>query len=332
MLNSLSLLSNARDVRVLSDPFALADAINQRRDPLGPQGLIALVEGVKDSIEEFLSSLHEDAASAQAASLSLLAVDPINAVVHRPDVGPDSQVRAMFLAAIRQIKLKGTNVLFVAEESASRSDDLAYIENVVDTVVHLSAQHTHGFTPRHIEVQKSRQQRETRGFHVYSINPGEGIHVYPSSLAVDARIFNRRVTMPNEDTLTRFGFDAVDAILGDKALYRGDVIVLRGATGSFKTELGITFLLNADRIGRDAETQDAVPVSLLVAARDTNESLRHKIESDWVDKYYKAGMPRGNKLKDDVVICPLPLVNCHPGLVFQELDRQFAAAAERGAR
>jgi KaiC/GvpD/RAD55 family RecA-like ATPase len=334
ILASLNLLKNARDVRVLSDPDTLAGAINDRRAsaPRVP-GLIGLIEGVKDSIPEFLSSLLEDAASAEAASLSLLAVDPINAVVHRPDSADAAHVRSVFLSAIERIKGRGTNVLFVAEENTSRSDELAYIENVVDTVIHLSEQHTHGFTRRHVEVQKSRQQRENRGLHVYEINPGEGIHIYPSSVAIAARINHRRVTMPGPATVTRFGLREVDDILGEAALYRGDVIAFRGATGSYKTELGITFLLNADRIITDAEPQDATPVSLLVAARDTKESLQHKLNSEWVQYYYRAETPRGNKPREGgIVLCPLPLGNVHPGLVFQELEREFAAAAERGER
>jgi hypothetical protein len=74
--------------------------------------------------------------------------------------------------------------------------------------------------------------------------PGHGIRIYPSPAAVDARIRPRSVLRP--DHPVPFGLPSLDEVLGNDAIAQGDVIVLHGVGASFKSPLGMIFLMHAD--------------------------------------------------------------------------------------
>jgi KaiC/GvpD/RAD55 family RecA-like ATPase len=330
MMESVGILPDVARAAVITNPQQLGTLVGQAAQ-VGA-GILGIVDGRKDSASAFFDALEVDSESAASATLSLVAVDPINAIQNLHSATGGAAIRAKFLQTLSKVKADGTNVLFVVEETAERPANVFFEENIVDTVIRLSDQHAHGYSRRQFEIQKSRLQRECRGEHVYGISSESGFYIYPSAAAVDSRIQRRRIREPNQKNVIRFGVPEMDHVLGENAFYLGDVIAFRGSTGSYKTYLGILFLLNVDL--HRPETPGYSPrKSLLVAARDSEVSLRKQLRSDWVRKFRSRmqGHPLKSIDKGDIEICSLPVSYVEPGLVLQRIEAEFDKALREGA-
>jgi KaiC/GvpD/RAD55 family RecA-like ATPase len=288
MLDSIGAIEGLSDVEVVTDGATFGRKLAHANRDIYSPGLLAVLDGINDSTEDFLSSLELDSQVSRQAALSLIVVDPINAVHRLQSSTANQELRADFVHAIQKVKAQGTNILFVAEEDTEHPAAALFEENIVDTVIRLSEARSHGYSRRSFEVQKSRLQRECRGLHWYSIRSGEGIHIYPSSAAVYNRIRRRRIPLPGTvGGRNAFGLPEFDDVLGADAFYRGDVIAFSGSTGSLKTQLGFSFLLNGDfKPGRDKMDEHAHK-SLLVAAREPAESLHFQLTAPWAANYLK---------------------------------------------
>jgi KaiC/GvpD/RAD55 family RecA-like ATPase len=281
------------------------------------RGALIILSGEKRGYEDFLSALKQSAAGARGYRLRLLIADPINSVV-RGNQNSVAELRTQMMESLETIENAGTNVLFVAEEGTRESGELLFEQNIADTVMHLSLRERFGYVHRIFEITKSRLQREHRGEHPFSILPGSGVHIYPSPAAITARIRPRQVRPPENTDV--FGLRSLDAVLGKDALAKGDVVVLQGASGSFKTPLGLIFLLYSDP--REGEG-DRRYCSLLVEARDDEETARHLLD-DVVRKYTRTRTGQPNE--KEVRICTLPKGHVHPGVIIQRIEEQFARA------
>src|SRR5207302_6775355 len=102
--------------------------------------------------------------------------------------------------------------LLVAEASSDSAGDLSFEQNISDTVIRLFLDTRQGYTQRYFEIMKSRFQREQRGEHPFSIWAGAGIHIFPSSAAIGARIRTRKI--PPVGKSLKFGLQSLDDILG----------------------------------------------------------------------------------------------------------------------
>lgn len=321
-LRSMGALDDALGLSVVTTPYDLEDHTQRQRSSTDTRGVLALLDAPKESHEIFLSSLENDASNLNGFPLRLVAMDPLNSVFRERGDGNYAKLRAEFFDSIVKLKDQGTNVLFVSEEGGDEGLETYFEENVVDTVIRLSESHAHGYSIRQIEVQKSRLQREQRGKHPYSIKPGDGFHVYPSSAAVSAHNRRRNITPP--DSPTDFGLETLDAALGPGAMHVGDVVAFRGPTGSLKTQLGLVFLCSYDR----PELGIANRRSLLVAARDSREALRFQLEAQYLKRFRqeqkKAHVP--TKPNDAIDVCDLPLGHIQPGYVLQTIESRFRMA------
>jgi KaiC/GvpD/RAD55 family RecA-like ATPase len=291
-------------------------------NPPQDRGVLILLKTIKDSYADFLYAFKENAERMSRPtpgrqSLRLLVADPVNCIsrVNETDL---VKLRAETRKAIEDVKRLGTNVMFVAEETSGHefftydsatSGTPAFEENIADTVIRLSCKKGFDYTQRYFEITKSRFQREQRGEHPFSIIPGEGIHIVPSSAAINARIKLRGGHTSGK--FVKFGVHALEKELGEDAIEIGNVIVLQGQSGCFKTELGIKFLMETDGEIDAGLTAN----SLFISAR--NEGYK-------VTRLNGQGKPiRTISLESGFV---------HPGSVFDAIDRElFDARIEKCA-
>jgi KaiC/GvpD/RAD55 family RecA-like ATPase len=316
--------------------------------------LIFLGREAKSSRTTFFDLLKEAAQaikeSQRAYPLGLIIVDPITAIhddlypsrLQRRDSGLENvgqirtspeQRRSQLLEVLQEVSSQGINIWLIAEEFAKNKLDLSYEESIADTVIRLYAEERFNYTPRYISVTKSRLQREQRGKHPFSIVSAEGIAVALSSAAVSARIRPRSLQVGSKRV--RFGVKGLDEILGTDGISAGDVIVIQGPEGSFRTLLGTRFLLYSDQmppISAKSNKKGNVRVhgakryrSLLINARDDEMTTRHHLIND-----YGGLMLNAPKQPSDIRVLNLARGYVQPGLVFRAVEQQVASVRSAG--
>lgn len=287
------------------------------------RGLLVIVGGANSDISLLLQQLEADSETISSVDLTLLCVDPLSSVKFSSDESSPEDRRQQLYSALDSLKRRGTNILMIAEDGPDVDKEAWLEENIFDTVIRTSESHDHGSSRRFLEVQKSRLQREQRGRHAYELVPGQGFRIYPSSAAVDAKIANRKILHPGEQSQVDFGLNKLNRLLKDKGLVQGDVIALRGDTGSLKTQLGLTFLTLRDKQWAGRST------SLLIAARESSEALEFQLRQPWYNSTKLALQRAGKQTKefDDFIIHSLPLGHILPGQIFSVLESSFDEAA-----
>jgi ABC-type glycerol-3-phosphate transport system substrate-binding protein len=92
----------------------------------------------------------------------------------------------------------------------------------------------------------------------------------------------------------------------------GDVLVMRGPAGSFKTELGLYFLF-----GSDHHRGTATSSSLFVAARDNEYTIQDTL---------RRNTPSSSNLAKPIRICALPKGYVDPGYILRTIEKEFDRA------
>jgi KaiC/GvpD/RAD55 family RecA-like ATPase len=308
-VGSVCALPSSEVVEIATDS-GKASHVLERHVP-GRGGLV-LINPLKDSFRDFLETFKRDLQEMQRYPLRLVVVDAVTAIPREQE--EQSKVRGETLDLLQEAKRSGTNIWLLAEEGG---DKLQHYENISDTVIRLSGEAVLPYSQRYFEIAKSRFQREQRGKHPFSILPGSGMNIFPSTAAVSARIQPRSVRPP--DTPISFGLPALDEILGTDALCSGDVIVLQGPTGTFKTPLGMLFMLALDKPGggfaKDRETQ-----SLLVSAQEDPSTIRQLLH-DKVRNHRTHGKRTG-----DIRLCSISGGYVKPGYILHRIEEELLAA------
>ena len=134
-----------------------------------------------------------------------------------------------------------------------------------------------------------------------------------------SRLKTRSVRPPEKKI--QFGVPSLDAILGD-GLYAGDVIVLQGPGGCSKTPVALSFLLGTDWENRSDKSNT---LSLLVSARDNEETVRHILRQLRPADDQGSG-PAAPRRPDQVRIAALEGGYIKPGYILQRIDSEFLAA------
>lgn len=319
-LESVNALPKDGTVVVVTDAHSLNRALAEKTD----KGLLIILNSMRDSYDDFLTELLENANKLRPYVLRLLVVDPVNSIMktERKDA---TELRAQTLDVINQVERMGTNVLLVAEDEVGSRREFSFEEKIADTVIRLSIDTRHHYAQRYFEITKSRLQREQRGEHPFSIVPGVGINIFPSAASVRARI-RARGFRPMR-TAVEFGHSDLDYFMGKEAIFGGDVVVFHGPGGALKRELGLLFLLKADmRDTVDTNTQ-LRPLSLLVSARDDEFTYQHMLEQNFLSR--KSKWPKS--LNDrGIRICSLPSGYVNPGYILQRLERELSLARAEG--
>jgi KaiC/GvpD/RAD55 family RecA-like ATPase len=291
------------------------------------RGALIILRTDKHDLEAVLERLVSHARDAEPWPLRLLMLDPLNSIV-QDRTAPASALRSQLSTKLAEITKSGANVLLVAERAAvapnEAEDEITQLAtNVSDTVIDLTRA-DQGYSQRYIEIVKSRFQREARGRHPFSIRSGRGVAVLPSPAAVAARIRTRRVR--DIRVPEKFGWKALDrGLLGGTPLFPSDVVVLRGADGTFKTHIGLMFLLQNRTLKPSDGRRRA---SLLFLTREHKVSIERLLESRLLRRARKDGQEHAKKEKD-VVIVELTSGFVQSGYILQVIEEQFDKAARR---
>lgn len=315
-LESMGVLPKDDSVVIVTDVASAREQLEKKKDDVG---VLIIVSTIKDSYNDFLKALNDNARRIERHPLRLICIDPFSAITRDPLEG-SSQLRHDTTRAIDQIKQSGTNIVMVVEEDKDSLGDSSFEENIADTVIRLSVKTGHDYSQRFFEVTKSRLQREQPGEHPFAILPGAGITIYPSSAVV--RVKSRARSLPDPNSLTQFGLPSLDNVLGEGAISCGDVICLHGhgQWNSHKLLLGMYFLLGADKKSDTAHVR-----SLLLVAHDNEASLRHTLNQDYIRRY-----PNAIKRVRDIRISSLRRGNIHPGYVIQRIEDELIRARQEG--
>lgn len=283
------------------------------------RGAIIFLRPSGDGLGEFVDDFSATIRSMlkyESYPLRLAIVDPMNAIVREAPVG---KLRSQTFRMLEEAKTGGVNIWLIAEDAATaQSGEVVYEQNIADTVINLFVEERSGYSQRYFQITKSRFQREQRGKHPFSIVPGQGISIFPSAAAVSARIRPRTIRAPI--TPTQFGLPSLDTILGPGAIHAGDVIVLQGPSGCFKTPVGLYFLFGADeRKGGFAANRRTA--SLLIAARDNLATITDTLKRH--QTYHAA--PSRTKAQD-LRVTPAGSVYVKPGQILQQIEKELVEA------
>ncbi len=235
---------------------------------------VLLSRGTQETYKAVFQEVVEVASAVETDVVRVVVIDPLNAIIDDVDAS-DPKSREAVLSFIDEARARGINIIVTAESQEFHHDGrVETFEKLADVVVRLSRTDASlSYSQRFIEVVKSRMQREQRGLHPYSIRSGSGIHVYPASPAIAARLRNRQVRVADERS--HFGWRPIDAVLGPDAILRGDVMVFRGTQGTLKTELAAAFALSYEKV---SETQRGRSCSVFVPLKDHHGVLRRLLD------------------------------------------------------
>jgi KaiC/GvpD/RAD55 family RecA-like ATPase len=261
--------------------------------------------------------LRDNARMALEFDLVLVVVDPINSVCRNSDseFASDSKARALILRELDPIKRAGCNVLIVQEDRGTPGDaERDFEKYIADTVIHTTIEQVRDYSQRYLEITKSRFQREQRGKHAFSIVPGVGLRVFPSSASVNARVRRRDLTVPAIEVSS--GLQAVDRIIGPHGLSRGDVLVYEGSRDCPLHDVGTMFL--------GGTTDRSAGIALYVSIGRSKARVQAIVKL--VSSRNRAHWRRSNPIQ----IVSLPVGHVNPGLVLQVIERAFDNSRAEG--
>lgn len=289
----------------------------------GSPGLLMILSFRRDERDDLLGNLKRYTDANSYHTLRLICVDPINTMEAEPP-------RSEMLNKLAEIKAGGSNVVLLSEEDNSGKGECTFEENIADTVIRLTVDHSrHDYSQRYIEITKSRLQREQRGRHPFSIKPGRGIGVFPTSAAVRARNWMRsrsRLTMKG-----CFGLDSLDHILGPSpTINAGNLLVLAGPLGSYQCQLGLLFLeahdgdVDPSYDTNEMETYQSKKLSIFVTSHYDDSQVQDLRTQTLLQN---TGTAVGSK---EIWTCTLRGGFVNSGVVFQQLATLLDEATRAG--
>jgi KaiC/GvpD/RAD55 family RecA-like ATPase len=250
-----------------------------------------------------------------------LASEPIETDNHKT-----KSLRQSLFFGIDRCTQSGTNLLLLEEQNDSSAEsNFCDIRNLADCVIRLSVDSpslasSHGYARRNIEILKSRFQRDQRGKHIFSITPPNGIHVVPSVASVKARVGARRLETGSRRG--KFGLENLDKILKVESPAAGEVNVVRGDPGTFKSAISTAFLNGV--VAEFGESSDrSKPVTGLFVSMRMGERRFLKALSTVAD-LTKQSLP------DHLRVCQLPNAFVTSGEIMRLIEEQFKKAISEG--
>ena len=328
----------AQDIRVITQaPEAISFAADSRKPDEGALLILGLADVSQQDVWNYLE-LHSKLSESKrdSFSLRLAVIDSLSAVCHRPMANkPDKEGEPVkqFPAAdafslrrdvnkgLEQCTVDGMNVLLLDELTDQASENnYSLVRNLADCVIELTvdspiAYASHGYARRHIEILNSRFQRDQRGRHSFSIAAPDGIVVTPSPPAVNARISSRRrETRRHPEGI---GLKALDQILAAETLHSGELNVVLGKAGTFKTELGAAFLsaLRQTEPKLEGSRRVGMFVTMRMGASDFEKAFNSVYS-------YKPN----ESLKDCVRVCRIPSGFVTPGEILKRIESEISDA------
>lgn len=276
LLSSLGLHGPKDGFYTATDTDSTFDFLSQ----LGKQesGLIAFLTLDRESLPKALKQVEQFCRRVKEKihrnRVLLAVIDPINSLLltgdhHKQklcgetgavDVAESKRfsLREDLLSCLEALNTTGFNTLNCLEQSNGQS--YLQVEAVSDTVINLDKS-SNGGGSRTLSVTKSRRQREFSGTHDFRIDSKYGIVVYPNLSSIAAVDRKRRHDCKQKTpwaidstAYSTFGLESFDTVLrketrrrkksplfGKGSIGRGDIILLQGPLGTFKTHLALSF-------------------------------------------------------------------------------------------
>jgi KaiC/GvpD/RAD55 family RecA-like ATPase len=188
----------------------------------------------------------------------LVVLDSVSA--SRGPQGAGDEWRHFLHETTALLHARGYVVVYLVE--ADRAGDHAVEEFLADVDIRLQTrgQHDYPYTFRVLEITKSRRQASHRGEHVFSIDTGDGMQVFPSSGAVLSvrRRRESRLRYAETPALIDPGIPDFATFLGSPTRpgphdgtvswwMQGSVTALIGPRGTHKSSLAAAFCMTLDR-------------------------------------------------------------------------------------
>lgn len=323
-----------RGVRIITNVHEAVRFLTMRPRDKASSGaliLLSLREADSNNLWELLESHSEFGTEPERpVPLRLVVVDSLNAIA-QPDPrdlpeASSSNIRYTLTHGLDKVTEGGMNVILLEEQSDQAPNaDYRFVHNIADLVVELSIESpevgtARGYARRYIQILKSRYQRDQRGRHSFSIRPPIGPHVSPSTAAVRARVASRR----REARIIPggFGLTAIDEILGYRDHRAGELTVIKGDQGTFKSPLAAAFLLAGSS---DPRSGCKSGISLMLTMRYTQQQLLDLLESvadsETLNAYRAAPW---------IKICHLPIGFVTPGDILQLLKSEIDTSYQDG--
>lgn len=236
-------------------------------------------------------------------------------------------IRRSLYNGLKKCTRDGMNLLLLEEHSGTpNAGDYSNFRNLADCVIELTIDSpdklsSHGYARRNIEILKSRFQRDQRGRHIFSISPPYGLRVVPSVPAFKARVGSRRLETGRRAGM--FGIKELDRILQVQKLSAGEVNVVRGDPGTFKTSISAAFL---NEVTKEVEAQHrpsefpltGLFVSMRMGTQDFTKTLATVANSNC------------DALPDHIRVCQLPNAFITPGEILSLIEQQLRKANDDG--
>lgn len=337
LLSALGKTHSSRRFHVVMDINRLVEY--QRSKSSGSLGMLALLSLHRDQVDSGLTTLLNfcriivDTGEKRDEKV-VVAIDPLNSMLlsatrnssieQAPvvDVSTQSSItpeverfafRDRLLAFYDSCADLGVNT--IASVESDQTQAVNQIRSLADTAIDLTYENRNGMFSRNLIVSKSRRQRECSGMHSFDITSTRGIRVFPNLASVAAADRKRQLNNSAHKLRSAFGLHSLDLLLDptetdsvslrcSDALTEGDIVLVRGPVGTFKTHLALTFLhwFSHDFVSRrltrarefkrksDFIYDERMPVGLVVSMRvaDVGTRSRHPV--------YRATISNRNRL------------------------------------
>ena len=303
----------------INQTSAIFEEINDKNH----HGALIFLYPQNDNLNVLFKTIQASASSFDKNKLNLFIIDSINCV--EKEKGWDKlKTRNRTVKFINSIKESNKNILIIAEiyKKLNLDNDhnlFSFLENISDTHIDLTIKKDHNYAQRYIEIRKSRMQREQRGEHAFSINSRKGFHIYPSSASVGARIRNKLVYNIKSDendgysNIIKFGLFDIDSII-NHSVFPKEMIVFKGPTGSYKTILGLCFLLTN-------ENKKENVVSLWFDVNQITQSSKKSLISDSLAMLKNQRTPTNTLPEDNVIFYSLARGYINSGYILQVIEK-----------
>lgn len=187
---------------------------------------------------------------------------------------------------VETLQRQGVTAMLTREVPSSevaRSAEFSHEQFICDTILTLRNVPRGRSNTRSIEVAKSRGQDFITGRHTLRIEAERGVRVYQRAQA-------RPRAMPEQPTSTKrssLGVGAVDQMIG-QGVFDGSVTLVVGVTGTGKTLLGVQFLVEGAKQGKQGllVTLDEHPTQIMRNAEGLGLELRTRVDDGSVIVHY----------------------------------------------
>lgn len=364
ILATLGVEMRPHDFRIATNHLQVERLLAERANQSARWGILCILSIADVTFSNMSNVIKSYADRSFGFSMSLTVIDPINTILTGGKAkeseipSDDSATQQVSLRQrthdlLQYVKSSGNNLLFTVEEADGSHFDAE--EALADTVLFLSSEEQHGYRRRYVSVMKSRYQREHRGRHAFTIVPGSGISITPSVAAIAATNSHHSADRQRH-VYGAFGLSSLDKLLSPrtsgkhpvvcaKSVFPGDVILLRGSIGTFKTHLALCFVSWCARVVLENQLRDHrlahQAVGLVISQRYPRDVIMDKVAEpvlsatfrnrrESLRKYSRSRTERALAIDKPVLVKTISGGYADPGAILWDIECTLESARASG--